>query len=145
LSFQLPDPATETGQRVLKRLQEEKIIWFITIGQKGIPQPTPVWFLWDEEQSSFLIYNRADAKRLQHIERNSAVSLHFDSNGQGGNIIVFTGQAEISKNDPPANEHAAYVTKYDDFIVNRLHFDHARFAKQYPVALRFFPEHIRAF
>src|SRR6266581_1156609 len=47
MSFQLPDPSTPFGERVARRLRDERLIWLTTVDAKGIPQPTPVWFLWD--------------------------------------------------------------------------------------------------
>src|SRR5215831_5912700 len=87
----LPDPATPFGERVARRLREEVVIWLTTTGSDGTPQPAPVWFLWEGE--SFLIYTLTNAKRLAHIERNPRVALHFDSDGTGGDIVVFTGEA----------------------------------------------------
>ena len=73
MTFQLPDPATPFGERVARRLRDERLIWFTTVDAKGTPQPTPVWFLWDEATSTILVYSRADAKRLAHIQQNPRV------------------------------------------------------------------------
>ena len=71
MAFQLPDAATPFGERVARRLRDEKVMWFTTMSDRGTPQPTPIWFLWDEASSSFLIYSRADAKRLEHLRLES--------------------------------------------------------------------------
>lgn len=142
MAFQLPDPATPFGERVARRLQNERLIWLTTVDSRGTPQPTPVWFLWDEAASTFLIYSRADAKRLEHLQQNSRVSLNFDGNGSGGDIIVITGQAQISPNDPPADQLPAYVEKYRDFIA-RSYTTPENFASIYSVALRIHPTTIR--
>ena len=96
MAFQLPDPSTPFGERVARRLGDERLMWLTTVDANGTPQPTPVWFLWDEATSTFLIYSRSDAKRLEHLQRNPRVGLNFDGNGSGGDIIVFTGVAEVS-------------------------------------------------
>src|SRR2546421_4811 len=101
-----------------------------------------VRFLWDEATSTFLIYSRSDAKRLEHIKRNSRVALNFDGNGSGGDIIVFTGVAEVSTADPPADQLPAYVEKYRDIIARRYNTPE-RFASIYSVALRMKPRRIR--
>jgi hypothetical protein len=41
------DTNTEFGQRVARRLAEERIAWLTTIDSNGAPQPRPIWFLWD--------------------------------------------------------------------------------------------------
>src|SRR5260370_772052 len=95
MAFQLPDPSTPFGERVLRRLRDERLVWLTTVDAKGMPQPTPVWFLWDEATSTILIYSRADAKRLAHLQQDPRVALNFDGNGRGGDIIVITGQAQV--------------------------------------------------
>jgi PPOX class probable F420-dependent enzyme len=142
MTFQLPDPATPFGERVARRLRDERLIWLTTVDAKGTPQPTPVWFLWDEATSTFLIYSRADAKRLAHLQKNSRVALNLDGNGSGGNIIVITGEAQVSSDDPPADQLPTYVEKYRDFIA-RGFTTPENFASIYSVALRIHPIAIR--
>ena len=142
MAFQLPDPSTPFGERVARRLRDERLMWLTTVDANGTPQPTPVWFLWDEATSTFLIYSRSDAKRLEHIKRNSRVALNFDGNGSGGDIIVFTGVAEVSHADPPADQLSIYVEKYRDFIARRYNTPE-NFASIYSVALRIMPRRIR--
>jgi PPOX class probable F420-dependent enzyme len=143
MPFQLPDQTTPFGQRVARRLQEEPIIWLTTIDSKGTPQPAPVWFWWDDQNQNILIYSKADAKREAHLRNNPRVSLHFNSNQQGGDIIVLTGKAEFS-NDPPAFQHQLYVAKYSERIKNSFGTPE-NFAERYPVPLRIQPLSIRGF
>jgi PPOX class probable F420-dependent enzyme len=138
----LPDPATPFGERVARRLRDEKIIWLTTTGADGTPQPTPVWFLW--EGQTCLVYSLASAKRLAHIERNPRVALNFDGNGSGGDIIVFTGEAHRAADVPPADQNPAYVEKYRDLIAAEFQ-TAENFAAQYPVALRVTPTKARGY
>ena len=138
MTFQLPDPSTAFGERVARRLRDERLIWFTTVDAKGMPQPTPVWFLWDEATSTILIYSRADAKRLAHLQQNPRIALNFDGNGTGGDIIVITGEAHVSPDDPPADRLPTYVEKYRDFIA-RHYATPEKFAAVYSVALRIHP------
>ena len=39
LPFEALDPATPFGQMIVRRLQEERLIWLTTIDQSGVPQP----------------------------------------------------------------------------------------------------------
>lgn len=142
MTFQLPDPTTPFGERVARRLRDERLIWLTTVNGKGMPQPTPVWFLWDEATATFLVYSRADAKRLTHIQQNSSVAFNFDGNGSGGDIIVITGMAQVSSTDPSADKSPAYVEKYRDFIATRYETPE-NFASIYSVALRVSPTVIR--
>ena len=142
MTFQLPDLSTPFGERVLRRLRDERLIWLTTVDAKGMPQPTPVWFLWDEATSTILIYSRADAKRLAHLQQDPRIALNFDGNGRGGDIIVITGQAQVSSDDPPADRLPTYVEKYHDFIA-RSYTTPEKFASIYSVALRIRPSGIR--
>jgi PPOX class probable F420-dependent enzyme len=90
-----------------------------------------------------LIYSKADAKREAHLRNNPRVSLHFNSNQQGGDIIVLTSKAEFS-NDPPAFQHQLYVAKYSERIKNSFGTPE-NFAERYPVTLRIQPLSIRGF
>ena len=142
MTFQLPDLSTPFGERVLRRLRDERLVWLTTVDAKGMPQPTPVWFLWDEATSTILVYSRADAKRLAHLQQDPRVALNFDGNGRGGDIIVITGQAQVSSDDPPADRLPIYVEKYRDFIA-RGYATPEKFASIYSVALRIRPGAIR--
>lgn len=144
MPFQLPDPSTPFGERVARRLRDERLIWLTTVDAKGTPQPAPVWFWWDEASTTFLIYSRADAKRQAHISRNPRVALNLDGNGKGGDIIVITGEARLSPDSPSADKLLVYAEKYRDFIA-RSFGTPEHFAELYPVALRIRPLAIRGF
>jgi PPOX class probable F420-dependent enzyme len=105
-----PDPSTGFGERVQRRLRDEQVIWFTSVGGDGTPQPNPVWFLW--EDTSCLVYNRADANRLAHIRSRPQVCLHLDGNRRGGDIVVLTGRAQVLESHPAPHELAGYLAKY---------------------------------
>lgn len=130
----LGDPSTPFGERVRHRLRTELVIWFTTVGADGTPQPNPVWFLWDEGDS-VLVYNRRDAHRLAHVEQRPRVSLHFDGNGRGGDIVVFRGEARLSDAEPPPHALPAYRDKYEQHML-RVRASLEAFSDAYPVALR---------
>ena len=142
MPFQLPDPSTPFGERVARRLRDESVIWLTTVDAKGTPQPTLVWFWWDETTSTFLVYSLTNAKRLAHISHNPRVAFNLDGNGRGGDIIVITGEAQLSPDDPPADKLPVYVEKYRDYIARGFGTPE-HFAELYPVALRIRPIAIR--
>jgi PPOX class probable F420-dependent enzyme len=142
MSTVLPDPATDYGARVARRLREEKIAWLTTVADDGTPQPNPVWFLWDD--SSILIYNLNSARRIEHLRRSPRVSLHFDGDGKGGDIVVLSGEARFSAQESPADQVPTYVAKYREEIAN-LFGTPANFAARYSVAMRVIPDKVRGF
>ncbi|HLB63928.1 MAG TPA: pyridoxamine 5'-phosphate oxidase family protein, partial [Anaerolineales bacterium] len=71
------DFSTELGERALRLLREETVIWLTTVAQDGTPQPRPVWFLWDGR--SLLIYSRPKAHKIHHLEQRPQVALSFNT------------------------------------------------------------------
>jgi PPOX class probable F420-dependent enzyme len=103
------DLNTEFGARVARRLRDEQVIWLVTVGQDGVPQPSLVWFYWDGER--FLLFSQPKKPKLRHIAHNPHVALHLDSNGRGGDVVVLIGLAEVIPTAPEA-EMSAFLDKY---------------------------------
>ena len=141
MPFQLPDPASPSGESIARRLHDEPLIWLTTVDAKGIPQPVPVWFLWEEATVTLLIYSRANAKRLKHIQQNPNVALHLEASG-GREVIVITGEASVSSDDPPVDQVLAYVEKYRDFF-SRFQITPKQLADDLSVPLRIHPRMLR--
>jgi len=138
-----PDPTKPYGERVQRRLREDIVVWLTTVGADGSPQPNPVWFLWDGE--SILTYNRADAWRLVHVRTRPRVALNFDGDGRGGDIVVITGRAELTRGEvPPPHEVPAYLAKYRARM-SRVSGSPEAFSRRYPVPLRVWPLRVRGF
>jgi PPOX class probable F420-dependent enzyme len=138
----LPDQTTPFGERVHRRLRDDPIIWFTCVGEDGTPQPNPVWFVWEEDH--VLIYNRRGARRVDYLRRRPRVSLHFDSDGRGGDIIVLSGQAEVVDQAPPPHQMPTYLGKYEQGMV-RVSGSPEGFARAYPTAVRVRVTHVRGF
>lgn len=134
------DLTTPFGQRVARRLATERIIWLTTVSPNGIPQPRPVWFLWNGE--TFLIYSKPNTFKLEHIVANPNVALNLDGDGLGGNIVVFTGQARLDPNAPPAHQVPEYMAKYQPGF-ERIGLTAEAFAAAYSVPLRVTPTSLR--
>ena len=105
------DTSTELGQHVQKRLQEEEVVWLTTVRPDGQPIPIPVWFLWDGE-SEMLIYSAPDTPKIRNITRQPKVSINFDSNGNGGDIVQFDGEARVDPDTPIATGVDEYLEKF---------------------------------
>jgi hypothetical protein len=74
--FQLPDPATPAGESIARQLHDEPLIWLTTVDEEGTPQPLPTGFVWDEAQSTLLIYSAPEGERdrLERRSRNQATA-----------------------------------------------------------------------
>lgn len=134
------DTSTEFGARVAKRLAEDRIVWLTTVGPDHVPQPSPVWFLWDGD--TVLIFSQPGTAKLRNIAANPHVSLHLDGDGFGGNIVVLTGEATLEAEGMKASANPAYVAKYTEGM-KRIGMDAERFSAAYSVPLRVRPTHLR--
>jgi PPOX class probable F420-dependent enzyme len=134
------DLSTEFGQRVQRRLKGEQIVWLTTVAGSDRAYPRPVWFLWDDGE--MLIYSQPETFKLRHIRHNPQVALNFDSDGRGGDIIVFTGTALIDPDHPPADQVSDYIGKYEGGL-QRIGMTPSSFAQSYSVAVRVKLESVR--
>lgn len=128
------DESTEFGARVARHLREERIVWLTTVTPAGAPLPSPVWFLWDGNES-VLMFSLAGTARVRNVEANPRVSLNFAGDGGGGDIVVLSGLATVDRDAPPADRVAAYVEKYS-WGFDRLGMTPEQFAGRYSVPIR---------
>jgi PPOX class probable F420-dependent enzyme len=126
--------------RVIRRLKEERIIWLVTARTDGMPQPSPVWFLWDGE--SILVFSRPGKPKLRNILKNPNVALHFDGDGLGGDIVIIEGIAHIEKDPLPTDQLKTYLEKYQEGL-KRIQMDPDSFTRQYSTAIRIIPTDMR--
>ena len=75
------------------------------------------------------------ANRLNHVADRPQVALHFDGDGTGGDIVVFTGTACRADDIPPPHENQAFLAKYGDSLL-RVSDTAAEFGTKFPVPLR---------
>ena len=110
IMINLIDTTSETGHRLHARLQQEETIWLTTVNRNGTPNPSLVWFLW--ENDSVLILSQPHQGKVKAITANPHVSLNFDSDGHGGNMLILTGTAELLGEMSVDDVPDAYFTKY---------------------------------
>jgi len=127
------DQDTEFGARAARRLRDEIVIWMTTITPDGSPLPRPVWFLWDGDESA-VMYSRP-SPRVRNLEANPLVTLNFDGDGEGGDIIVLSGTAAVDPELPPADGSPDYLAKYDKHIEG-IGMNPESFARAYSVPVR---------
>jgi PPOX class probable F420-dependent enzyme len=131
----------EFGSRVLRRLQDERIVWLTTVSADGTPQPNPVWFHWDGE--SCLIYTKPGSVKLRNIARNPKVALSFEGATEtGGEVIVLTGEASVHPHAPTLPE--GYMNKYQA-PVKELGYTWDGLLEEYSVAIQVRPTKYRGF
>ena len=105
------DRTTPFQARVADQLQRELIGWLTTVSPNSIPQPSPIWFIWNGADE-VTIFSRPDAPRLRNIAQNPNVTFHFDSDARGEHVAIFSGTATIHTGPPSVTEFPGYVEKY---------------------------------
>lgn len=126
---------------VLHRLRSEQVIWLTTISGSGAPQPSLVWFLWQDD--SVLIFSQPDTPKVRAIRHNPRVALNFNSNAAGGDVAVFSGTATLDDGNLKADEIPAYIEKYRDGIAS-IGMSPASFADEYRQAIVVQPTGLRS-
>ena len=135
------DLTSKFGRAVKQHLENQYVIWLTTVDSNLTPQPRPVWFIWEED--SFLIFSQAKAYKVKHITKNPKVALHFNTDETGDkHVIVFTGEASIDTDCPPAHQVPAYFEKYKDGIAG-LNMTPEEFSREYSAAIRIRPTEVR--
>ena len=100
--------------KVEQRLRDEPIMWMTTVTPGGVPQTSPIWFLWDG--SEFLMFSKDDTARIRNISDNPSISFNLDGDGRGGAVVVIEGTARIDRDHPPATAMPEYIEKYQGFL-----------------------------
>jgi PPOX class probable F420-dependent enzyme len=127
------DEQTEFGARVARHLRDDIVVWLTTVTPAGAPLPSPVWFLWDGDQT-LTVYSMAGA-RVRNLGQNARVSLNFTGDGRGGDIVVLSGSASVRDDLPAADQDEAYLAKYADQVA-RIGMTPRSFAERYAVPVR---------
>jgi PPOX class probable F420-dependent enzyme len=106
--------AIEIKPEFAERIRKAYYVWFTSVRDDGMPQPTPVWFIWQDD--TFLIYSVPSAQKVKNIRQNAKVALSYSESDDAGDYLVIMGEAKIETNVPPVNQNPAYLEKYKDGI-----------------------------
>lgn len=137
----MSDSKVKLERKAKKMIKSEYVVWLTTVDANHVPQPRPVWFIWDED--AFLIFSQPKAHKVQHIRENGSVSLHFNTDETGDqNVVVYIGMATLDAKTPPAHKVSAYLRKYRKSI-KELGMTLEQFSKEYSTAIRVKPTSLR--
>ena len=136
------DFTSRFGRHASRRLRQEKVIWLTTVDEENAPQPRPVWFHWDGE--TILIFSQKNKAKLRHIPQTPKVSLNFNTDEDGGDVVVILGEARILDERPDETRVKSYLRKYRDGIKS-LDMTVADFTESYSVPILVTPQHMRGF
>src|SRR4051794_5986893 len=108
--------AAEISPEFAERLRSAEYVWFTTVREDSMPQPTPVWFIWQDD--TFLIFSMPDAQKVKNIRANPKVALGYSGSSDASDYLVIMGEARIVEGAPLANQVPAYLEKYAEGIKN---------------------------
>ena len=134
------DFSSAFGQRALKRLQDEEVIWLTTTDSNGVPQPRPVWFLWDGE--TFLVFSQPQGYKVSHLQQNPNVAINLNCTFTGGDVIVLLGEGEILADPVGEVQMQAYLEKYKSGLKD-INMTEQQFKDSYHTAIRIKPTRLR--
>jgi PPOX class probable F420-dependent enzyme len=134
--------SAEASAALAARLRAEEIAWITTVTPGGQPQSSPVWFLWEEDE--FLVYAQPHSWKVRNIRANPRVSLHLNSDAEGGRVVTFEAAARIQGEHPQAHEAAAYLAKYRQGIAG-IGMTPEQMGAEYATALRITPTRVRVY
>lgn len=136
------DFTTDHGKMALAQLENEVVIWLTTVTPKGVPQPNPVWFIWDGD--SIIIWVQPGSARLENFESNAQVSLHFAGDPHASHVTVLIGEAAIDESLGSLSDHPTHLAKYKERW-KQLGMTPDEAARSYSVPLRISPTRLRGF
>lgn len=106
----------EMDPKFEQRILQEYVVWLTTVRADGMPQPTPVWFIY--ENGVFTIYTVPTSQKVKNITANPKVALNVNSDYEGGKFVVVMGEAEFIAAPTPPTQLPAYMTKYREGITS---------------------------
>jgi PPOX class probable F420-dependent enzyme len=129
----LLDLSSSFGARVAGHLRDDVVAWFTTVSPSGTPLPSVVWIVWDGDRE-VVMFSR-ETTRLTNLARNPRVSLNFPGDGNGGDVVVLTGEAHVDRDGPAVHETPGYVEKYGERIAG-MGLSPETFGRRYHVRVR---------
>lgn len=121
-------------------IQNAYYVWFTTVRDDGMPQPTPVWFIW--ENDTFLIYSMPGAQKVRNIKACPLVALSYSDSHDAEQYVVIMGEARLEPKPVPPSKNAAYMAKYTQGIAD-INMTPESFDKTFSTAIRVIPTRVR--
>ena len=123
-----------------RRIADDEVAWLTTITDGGAPAPNPVWFVRDGDD--LVVFAEPSSRKVHNIEQRPLVSLHFNSDAHGGDVVIVNGTAELAHGVAPSST-AGYVDKYEAAITGALQMTVAALDAQYDTRIRIRPTRVR--
>jgi PPOX class probable F420-dependent enzyme len=123
-----------------RRISQDRIVWLTTVTDRGAPAPNPVWFVADGDD--LVVYSTPAARKVRNIEKRPTVTLHFNADPDGGDVVVITGEAAVTPGRRPSAMRA-YLDKYESSITGALGTTVDEIDRTYDTEIRIRPTRVR--
>jgi PPOX class probable F420-dependent enzyme len=123
-----------------RRITRDNVLWLTTITDRGAPAPNPVWFVPDGDD--LVVFSSPHARKVRNIEQRPTVTLHFNSDPDGGDVVVITGEAVLAHGRRPSALRA-YLDKYEASITGPLATTVDEIDRTYNTEIRIRPTRVR--
>ena len=123
-----------------RRIAEDRVVWLTTVTDRGIPAPNPVWFVPDGDD--LLVFSEPGSRKVHNVEQRPIVTLHFNSDPDGGDVVVIIGEAQVTHGQAPSRARG-YLEKYEADIVGPLQTTVEEIDRTYDTMLRVRPMRVR--
>jgi PPOX class probable F420-dependent enzyme len=91
-----------TSAEIEEFLAADRNAVLATNGANGIPQLTPVWYLY--EDGLLYVSAQADTVKVRNLRRDPAIALCIDGGRSDGRYVTVRGRAELIEPDQPGQE-----------------------------------------
>jgi PPOX class probable F420-dependent enzyme len=103
----------EIPPQAQRRISEDEVAWLTTVTDSGAPAPNPVWVVADGDD--LVVFSEPTSRKVHNIEQRPAVTLHFNSDPRGGDIVIVSGTASVT-HDSSVRGVGPYLDKYEESI-----------------------------
>jgi PPOX class probable F420-dependent enzyme len=93
-----------------QKLTSDVVAWLTTIRPDGSPATRPVWFVWHEPD--LFVYSEPHTHKVRHLTRDPRGSVHFNSDDEGGSIVVLDVDAAVDHDAAKPSTCPGYLAKY---------------------------------
>ena len=122
------------------RVANDHVAWLTSVTDASAPAPNPVWIVPDS--GDVLVFSAPGSRKVHNIEQRPQVSVHFNSDALGSDIVILNGDATLEHKSPPS-AHPAFVAKYGDAVTDELGTTMDEIDATYDTCIRIRPTTVR--
>ena len=82
-----------TPEQLEEFLSVDRNAVIATVGADGLPQQTPVWFVYEDD--TFYVSAQETTVKVRNLRNNPAVSICVDAGREAARYVVASGQAQL--------------------------------------------------